>query len=62
MSKKWFGNFRIPEDPPHTPSLLAIGILLFVVPPITTVIGLYMGYKRIRNRSEEHTSELQSRE
>ena len=49
MSKKWFGNFRIPEDPPHTPSLLAIGILLFVVPPITTVIGLYMGYKRIRN-------------
>ena len=39
----------IPEDPPAKPSLLAIGILLIIVPPITTVIGLYLAYKRIRN-------------
>ena len=49
MSKKHFGNIMIPEDPPATPSLLAIGILLFIVPPISTVIGLYLGYKRLRN-------------
>ena len=49
MSKKHYGNIMIPEDPPATPSLLAIGILLIIVPPISTVIGLYLGYKRIRN-------------
>ena len=50
MSKNRYGNnIMIPEDPPEKPSLLAIGILLFIVPPISTVIGLYLGYKRIRN-------------
>lgn len=49
MSKKRYGNIMIPEDPPATPSLLAIGILLVIVPPISTMIGLYLGYKRIRN-------------
>lgn len=49
MSKKRYGNIMIPEDPPATPSLLAIGILLVIVPPISTMVGLYLGYKRIRN-------------
>ena len=49
MSKNRYGNIMIPEDPPEKPSLLAIGILLIIVPPISTVIGLYLGYKRIRN-------------
>ena len=49
MSKKRYGNIMIPEDPPATPSLLAIGILLIIVPPISTMVGLYLGYKRIRN-------------
>ena len=49
MTKKNFGNFHIPEDPADSPSLLSIGILLVIVPPITTMIGLYLGYKRIRN-------------
>ena len=49
MSKKHYGNIMIPEDPPATPSLLAIGILLVIVPPISTMVGLYLGYKRIRN-------------
>ena len=49
MSKNRFGSIMIPEDPPEKPSLLAIGILLIIVPPISTAIGLYLGYKRIRN-------------
>ena len=49
MSKKHYGNIMIPEDPPATPSLLAIGILLIIVPPISTMVGLYLGYKRIKN-------------
>ena len=49
MSKKRYGNIKIPEDPPASPSLLAIGILLIIVPPISTVVGLYLGYKRIKN-------------
>ena len=49
MSNKRFGNIMIPEDPPAKPSLLAIGVLLFIVPPISTMVGLYLGYKRIRN-------------
>ena len=49
MSKKRFANIMIPEDPPASPSLLAIGILLVIVPPISTMVGLYLGYKRIRN-------------
>ena len=49
MSNKRYGNIMIPEDPPAKPSLLAIGILLFIVPPISTFVGLYLGYKRIRN-------------
>ena len=49
MSRYKYGNnIRIPEDPPRKPSLLAIGILLVVAPPITTFIGLYLGYKRMR--------------
>ena len=49
MSKKHFGNIMIPEDPPASPSLLAIGILLIIVPPISTMVGLYLGYKRVMN-------------
>ena len=49
MSKNRYANIMIPEDPPEKPSLLAIGILLIIVPPISTVIGLYLGYKRLRN-------------
>ena len=49
MSKNRYGYIMIPEDPPEKPSLLAIGILLIIVPPISTVIGLYLGYKRLRN-------------
>ena len=47
--KKRYGNIQIPEDPPREPSLLAIGILLVIVPPISTMIGLYLAYKRLRN-------------
>ena len=49
MTKKHYGSIMIPEDPPAKPSLLAIGILLFIVPPISTVVGLYLGYKRLKN-------------
>ena len=49
MSKIKFGhNIRIPDDPPRKPSLLAIGILLVVAPPVTTFVGLYLGFKRLR--------------
>ena len=49
MTKKHYGSIMIPEDPPAKPSLLAIGILLIIVPPISTMVGLYLGYKRIKN-------------
>ena len=49
MAKKKYGMIHIPEDPPAKPSLLAIGILLVVAPPVTTFIGLYLGLKRLRN-------------
>ena len=49
MTKRRFGNnIRVPEDPPGKPSLLAIGILLVVAPPVSTFIGIYLGFKRLR--------------
>ena len=48
MAKNKFGNIRVPRDPEQKPSLLAIGILLVVAPPISTFIGLYLGFKRMR--------------
>ena len=48
MAKNKFGTIRVPRDPEQKPSLLAIGILLVVAPPITTFIGLYLGFKRLR--------------
>ncbi len=49
MSKRRYGNnIRVPEDPPGKPSLLAIGILLIVAPPVSTLIGIYLGFKRLR--------------
>lgn len=47
MSKNRFGRIRVPQDPDRKPSLVAIGILLFIAPPVTTFIGLYLGYKRL---------------
>lgn len=61
MSKKHFGNIMVPEDPPAKPSLLAIGILLFIVPPISTMVGLYLGYKRIRNEIDRKRFKLYRR-
>ena len=49
MSKSKFGSIRVPADPPSSPSWLAVGILLVIVPPVTTMIGLYLAYKRLRN-------------
>ena len=50
MAKKYRGNkIVIPGDPPQKPSLIAIGILLFIAPPVTTFIGLYLGFKRLKN-------------
>ena len=47
---KYRGNkIVIPGDPPQKPSLIAIGIMLFIAPPITTLVGLYLGYKRLKN-------------
>lgn len=48
MSKYNHGRIRVPKDPDRKPSLLAIGILLIVAPPVTTFIGLYLGYKRLQ--------------
>ena len=49
MTKRRYGNnIRVPEDPPSKPSLLAIGILLVIAPPVTTFIGIYLGLKRLR--------------
>ena len=51
MSKIKFSNFRIPEDPPEGPSILAI-IILFAIPEfITKVIGGWLLFKRIRNEA-----------
>ena len=49
MAKKRRHNINVPEDPPRGPSLLWIAILLIVAPPISSVIGLYLGYKRLRS-------------
>ena len=49
MSKSRFGSIRVPADPPSSPSWLAVAILLVVVPPVTTMIGLFLAYKRLRN-------------
>ena len=49
MTKRNYGNnIRVPIDPPSKPSLLAIGILLIVAPPVSTFIAMYLGFKRIR--------------
>ena len=51
MSKKRFGNIQIPDDPPGSPSFIAI-IILFAIPElITKVIGGYLLFKRIKNES-----------
>ena len=46
--RKHNSHIHIPEDPERKPSLIAIGILLIVAPPVTTLIGLVLGYKRLR--------------
>ena len=48
MGKKKRNRINIPADPPAGPSLLWIAILLVVAPPVSSVIGLYLGYKRLR--------------
>lgn len=49
MTKRRYGNnIRVPEDPQSKPSLLAIGILLVIAPPVTTFVGLYLAFKRLR--------------
>ena len=49
MAKNRGNRIVIPGDPPQKPSLIAIGILLFIAPPVTTFIGLYLGFKRLKN-------------
>ncbi len=48
MGKKKRNHINVPADPPAGPSLLGIAILLVVAPPVSSVIGLYLGYKRLR--------------
>ena len=48
MARKNFSRIHVPEDPQMKPSWLAVGILLVIAPPVTTFVGLYMGYKRLR--------------
>ena len=51
MSKRKIGNITIPQDPPSSPSFVAI-IILFAIPElITKAIGGYLLYKRIRNEA-----------
>ena len=51
MSKRKIGNITVPQDPPSSPSFVAI-IILFAIPElITKAIGGYLLYKRIRNEA-----------
>ena len=51
MSKRKIGNITVPQDPPSSPSFIAI-IILFAIPElITKAIGGYLLYKRIRNEA-----------
>ncbi len=51
MSKRKIGNITIPQDPPSSPSFVAI-IILFAIPElITKIVGGYLLFKRIRNET-----------
>ena len=48
MSKKRRTNIVIPEEPSKGPSLFVDIILLFIAPPISTIVGLYLLLKRFK--------------
>ena len=48
MNRKKHGNIIVPEDPPKGPSALLGVILLFVAPPVSTILGLYLLMKRAK--------------
>ena len=48
MSKKRRTNIVIPEEPSKGPSLFVDIILLFIAPPISTIVGLYLLFKRFK--------------
>ena len=49
MSKTRRNNIIIPEEPPKGPPLLLCLALLVIAPPITTIAGVYLLYKRGKN-------------
>ena len=49
MSRRHNNHIIIPEDPPQGPSLFWSIALLFIAPPVTTFIGIYLLLKRSRN-------------
>ena len=61
MSKKRYGNITIPNDPPESPSFVAI-IILFAIPElITKAVGGYLLYKRIKNESTRRRYQMYRR-